>query len=208
MHAATSDTIATMTADSVSRRNAQATSNEPETIQVKMSMVRPAPPSATSQNITMPSTAASDIAPQVTSWAARSPIRRPPRPAMIAPISGRKTIAAYTRSTFHLIDVLDRDGAAVPEIDHQDGEPDRRLGGGDGEDEHREQLPDHVVQEGREGDEVDVDRQQDQLDRHQDDDDVPAIEEDAEDAEREQDRGDRQVVGQADHHHTPSRDGT
>jgi hypothetical protein len=42
----------------------------------------------------------------------------------------------------------------------------------------------------REGDEVDVHRQQDQLDRHQDDDDVLAVEEDAEHAHHEQDRGD------------------
>src|SRR5271170_849056 len=169
MQAETSDTIATITADSVSKRSAQATSNEPEAIQENTSIVRPLPLNATSMNITMPSAAAITMAPQVTSCAARSPVTRPPRPAMIAPISGRKTMAAYTRSTFHLIDVLDRDGAAISEIDHQNGEPDRRLGGRDREHEHREQLSDDVVQEGREGDEIEIDRQQDQLDRHQDD---------------------------------------
>ncbi len=36
--------------------------------------------------------------------------------------------------------------------------------------------------------------EQDQLDRHQDDDDVLAVEEDAEHAEREQDRRDREIM--------------
>ena len=71
--------------------------------------------------------------------------------------------------------------------DDEDGKADRRLGRGDGEHEEREDLADEIAEEGREGDEVDVDREQDQLDRHQDDDDVLAVEEDAEDAEREQD---------------------
>ena len=56
--------------------------------------------------------------------------------------------------------------------------------------------PDQIVQKGGEGDEIDVHRQQDQLDRHQDDDDVLAVEEDAEHAEREQDRGDGRDNGQ------------
>jgi hypothetical protein len=59
-------------------------------------------------------------------------------------------------------------------------------------------CPDHVLQIGREGDEVDVHRQQHQLDRHQDDDDVLAVQEDPEHAEREQDRRDGQVVAQSD----------
>src|SRR5512146_372428 len=51
-----------------------------------------------------------------------------------------------------------------------------------------------------EGDQVDVDRQQDQLDRHQDDDDVLAVEEDAENSKREQDGGDRQIMSEPDGH--------
>ena len=61
--------------------------------------------------------------------------------------------------------------------------------------------PTRSLQADREGHQVDVDREQHQLDRHQDDDDVLAVEEDAEDAEREQDRGDGQVVGEADLDH-------
>ena len=54
---------------------------------------------------------------------------------------------------------------------------------------------------GREGDQVDIDRQQHQFHRHQDDDDVLAVEEDAQDAEREQDRGDAEVMGKANLEH-------
>ena len=42
--------------------------------------------------------------------------------------------------------------------------------------------------------------EQDQLDRHQDDDDVLAVEDDAGDADREQDRRDDEVMGEADDH--------
>src|SRR4051812_45816905 len=146
-------------------------------------------------------------APQVTICAARSPMSQPNRPASAAAKSGRKTIAAYIAlaSAFHHVDVLDPDRAAIAEIDHQDGEADGRLGGRHGQHEHGEDLPDEIAEPGREGDEVDIDREQHQLDRHQDDDDVLAVEEDAEDAEREQDGGDGQVMGERDFHgQTPS----
>src|SRR5262249_43114284 len=82
----------------------------------------------------------------------------------------------------------------------QDGEADRRFGGRDREHEQREDLADEVVQEARERHQIDVDGEQDQLDRHQDDDDVLAVDEDAEDAEREQDRADREIVSQSEVH--------
>src|SRR5882724_12419921 len=89
----------------------------------------------------------------------------------------------------HHVDVFDLDRAAVAEVDDEDGKADGGLGRRHRENEHGEDLADEVAELGREGDEVDVDREQHQLDRHQDDDDVLAVEEDAEDAEREQDRG-------------------
>src|SRR5262245_32412359 len=46
----------------------------------------------------------------------------------------------------------------------------------------------------REGDEVQVDREQHQLDRHQQHDQVAAVEEDADHADREQDRAQHQEV--------------
>src|SRR3546814_5434199 len=60
----------------------------------------------------------------------------------------------------------------------------------------------------RERDQIDVHRQKHQLDRHQNDDDVLPVEEDAEDAEREQDRRHGQIMREADRHHTPPRVGT
>src|SRR6267378_2240632 len=110
-------------------------------------------------------------------------------PARIAPISGRKTIAWIIRGlTLHQIDVFNRDRAAIAEIDHQ----------------HRKHLADDVAKEGRERHQVDVDSEQDQFDRHQDDDDVLAVEKDAENAEREQNRADRQIMSKTDRHCTHS----
>src|SRR5450756_281790 len=104
------------------------------------------------------------------------------------------------RSALHQIDVFDRDRAAVAVVDHEDGKPNRRFRGRDGEHQKRKDLADDVAEMGGEGDQVDVDREQDQLDRHQDDDHVLAVEEDAENPEREQDGGDREIMAKTDGH--------
>src|SRR5580692_2174616 len=128
-------------------------------------------------------------------------------PAMMAPSSGRKTMASYMLPlALHQIYVFDRDRAAVAEIGDQDGEPDCRLRRRHREHDQRIDLTDDVAEEGRERHQVDVDGEQDELDRHQDDDDVLAVEEDAQDPEREQDRGDRQVMAEPDDHCSPCRD--
>ena len=124
----------------------------------------------------------------------RGPMRAPRSPAIKQPMSGRKTIAVYTRSPLHGVDVFNRDGAAVAEKRHENGEADGRLGGSNGQNEHRENLADEITQKGGERDEVDVHGEQNELDRHQDDDDVLPVQEDAEDAEREQNRGNRQIM--------------
>src|SRR6185437_13736481 len=121
-------TTSSMTALSVSRRSAQCTCSSPASIQVKRSTTPPRPPSATSEKMTMLSTAEMQSAPHVTSWAPRSPTARPPSPATTARVC--------TRSALHQVDVFDGDGAAVAEIDDEDGEADRRLGRRDGEHEH------------------------------------------------------------------------
>src|SRR3954471_13145772 len=141
----------------------------------------------------------------VISLAGRLPSMRLPSPATIAASKGRKTMSWImpSPSPLHLMDIVDRDRAAAAEVDDEDGEPDRRFARGDGEDEHREDLADHVAEEGGEGDEVDVDAQEDELDRHQDDDDVLAVQKDAEHAEHEQHRADGEVVAQADHDRRP-----
>ena len=55
--------------------------------------------------------------------------------------------------------------------------------GGDCQHEQGEDLADEIAEECRKGDKVDVDGKQHQLDRHQDDDDVLAIEKNAENAD-------------------------
>src|ERR1700729_4497472 len=126
-------------------------------------------------------------------------------PAMTAPSSGKKTIASYMLPlALHQINIFDRDRAAVAEIGDQDGEPDCRLRCRHREHDQRIDLADDVAEEGRERHQVDVDGEQDELDRHQDDDDVLAVEEDAENPEREQDRTDGQIVPETDRHCTHS----
>src|ERR1700738_2850352 len=108
----------------------------------------------------------------------------------------------YTRLRlpFHHIDVLDPDRAAIAEVDDENGEANCRFGRSDRQDEHREGLAHEVVQKDRERDEVDADRKQHQLDRHQHDDHVLAVQKDAEDPQREQDCRHRQVMRETDRH--------
>src|SRR6476660_1098634 len=142
---------------------------------------------------------------QVTTWAPRSPIWRQKSPAMPAATSGRKIITtSIALSALHHVDVFDGDGAAIAEIDDEDGEPDGGFRRRHGQHEHGEDLADQIPQVGREGDQIDVDGEQHQLDRHQDDDDVLAVEEDAEDPEGEQDRADREIMSEPDGHFTHS----
>src|SRR5579883_317478 len=190
-----------MTALRLSKRSAHCTWRSPVSIQVARSIVWLWPSIATSTKRMTPKTAARPTAAQVTICEPRSPIHRPKKPVMKAPKSGRKMAAIVTLLALHEVDVFDRDGAAVAEIDHENGKSDRRLRRRHGQDEHGEDLAHEVMQECREGDEVDVDGEQHELDRHQDDDDVLAVQENAEDPEREEDRGDGEVVGETDLQH-------
>src|SRR6478672_1023860 len=136
---------------------------------------------------------------------ARASTRRPKKPAKIAPISGSKTIAWYigSRSAFQEVDLGDIDGAAIAEVDDDDGEADGGFGRGDSKHDQREDLADEVVVKRRKGDKIEIHREQDQLHAHQNNDHVLAIEEDAENAESEQDRRDAEIVGEADGHESP-----
>src|SRR5579864_1224499 len=194
-------TTATITALKVSKCSAQSTCSFTASMKLKSGVTNSSPPTATRKKNQMPSAAEARSPPQVTTCAPRSPIQRPKKPAMIAPSSGRKTTATDTPSPLHHVDVFDLDGAPIAVIDHQDRKADRRLRRRHRQHEHREHLPHQIVQKRRERNEVDVDREQHQLDLHQDDDDVLAIEEDAENAKREEDCGDGQVVREADLEH-------
>src|SRR6266478_8295775 len=108
------------------------------------------------------------------------------------------------RLTLHQMDVFNRDRAAIAEVHHQHRQTDRRFGRRHREHQQRKYLADDVAEEGRERHQVDIDSEQDQFDRHQNDDDVLAVEKDAENAEREQNRADRQIMSETDRHCTHS----
>src|SRR6266436_2603476 len=116
-----------MTPPNVSSLSDHVTSTPPATIHLANGMTRGPSLARMSRNRKTPSTADSKRPPQVTSCAPRSPITRPKNPATIAAISGRKTTATAKESTFHHIDVLDCDRAAVAEVDDENGETDCRL---------------------------------------------------------------------------------
>src|SRR3984885_10715667 len=108
------------------------------------------------------------------------------------------------RLALHQIDVFNRDRTAVAVVPDQHRQTDRSFRGGYRQHQEREHLADDVAEKRGERHQVDVDREQNQLDRHQDDDDVLAVEEDAEDPERKQDRTDREIVPKTDRHCTHS----
>src|SRR5438552_3746277 len=107
-------------------------------------------------------------------------------------------------SALHQIDVFNRDRAAIAVVHHQHGKTDRGFRGGHREHHQRKHLADDIAEEGRERYQIEVDGEQDQLDRHQDDDDVLAVEEDAKDTEREQNGADREIVSETNRHCTHS----
>src|SRR5512135_3308135 len=139
--AETTVTTITITALRLSNLSAHSTCSLPASMKVKSGVTNSLPPIATWKNRITPSTPDMHMAAQVTNCAPRSVIQRPKKPAMTAPSSGRNTAATDTGLSLHQIDVFDRDGAAVAEIDHEDREPDRRFRGGDRQHEHREDLP-------------------------------------------------------------------
>src|SRR5687767_12050307 len=129
---------------------------------------------------------------RVTVCAPMRPTCRPNRPAMMLPNSGASTTAisrllerviSIYGSALQRVDFADIDGAAGTEQGYQDRKADGGLGCGHGQDEEDEQLSGRITQLTREPDEIDVHRQQHQLDGHQQHDDVLAVEEDAGEAD-------------------------
>ena len=96
------------------------------------------------------------------------------------------------------------DGRALrAEDEDDDGEPQRHLGHGDGDGERGEDHAHHVGVVAREGDQVDVDGVEHQLDAEQDADGVPPRHH-AEEADGEEHRGEREV-GAETHCHSSGR---
>src|SRR5258708_21016145 len=79
---------------------------------------------------------------------ARAPASAITAPRM-APSSGRRTIAKYI-SALHQVDVFDRDRAAVAEIDHENGKPDRGFRPRNREQQQPAHLAGQITQMGRE----------------------------------------------------------
>lgn len=98
----------------------------------------------------------------------------------------------------HLGDILNCDRAFAAEEGHENGQADGRLGRRDGEDEHGKNLARQIAEIGGEGHEIDIHGQQHQLDRHQYHNHILAIEENAEDAQREQRRAQPQKMCKSD----------
>src|SRR4249919_64514 len=118
-------------------------------------------------------------------------MREPPQPCMA---STRKRI----NSPLQRIDLGDVDGASIAEQRDQDRQADRGFRRGHCQDEEHEHLPGRVAELTRKCNEVDVDGEQHQLDRHQEDDHVLAVEHDARNADAEQRGAERKVVTQSD----------
>src|SRR5690606_28425307 len=143
----------------------------------------------------------------VTVCAPARPTWRPNSPATMEPSSGASTMASSTdlemaismpgmRSTLQRVDLGDVDRAPVAEQGDQDGQADRGLRRGHGQDEEHEDLPGGIAELAREGDEIDVHREQQQLDAHQQDDHVLPVQEDAGDADAEQHRAKQEVMAE------------
>src|SRR5258706_8860034 len=109
-------------------------------------------------------------------------------------------------SAFHEIDILNRNRAAVSEIGNEDGQPDGGLRGRDGEHKQRKYLAYEVPEECGKSHKIDVDRQQDQFDRHQNDDYVFPVEENTEYPKRKQNCRNGKVVTKPDAHDRPCPD--
>src|ERR1017187_2132999 len=74
---------------------------------------------------------------------------------------------ATAPSALHHVDLVKVDRLPVAVDQEHDGQTDSHLGGGHGDDEQGKDLTCHRVVEGPEGEEVDVDRVEDQLDGHE-----------------------------------------
>ena len=86
------------------------------------------------------------------------------------------------------------DAGFVAEQLHQNRQADGRFSSRHGQDEENKDLAVQVTQVVRERHEVHVDREQHQFNRHQQDDQVFAVQEDADHREREQNRTQCEVV--------------
>jgi len=96
---------------------------------------------------------------------------------------------------------VDEDGFAIAEEGDDNAEADGGFRSGVGDDEEGEDLSGNVAEVAREGNEIDAYGVEDQLDGHEDDDDIPARD-DADGADHKEREAQEQIV--ADGHHGAS----
>src|ERR1700690_46897 len=106
-------------------------------------------------------------------------------------------------SALQCVEVFDVDAAPLPEHHHQDREPDRRFGRSHRQYEEHEYLTADVARESGKRHEIEIHHEQHQLDAHQQDDDVLAVQKYARDPDREQNAGQRRHLGERHHDRFP-----
>src|SRR5690606_1207730 len=100
---------------------------------------------------------------------------------------------------FHLIELLDVDALLPAEQDHQDRKADRGLRCRHSHDEENVDLAVQITELACKSDEIEVHREQHELDAHEQQDHVLAVQEDARHAQREQQTGQQQDEFELDH---------
>src|SRR6476620_180963 len=156
----------------------------------------------------------------VTLWEAPRPILLPKnlvpkRPAMADPASGARGTArrscglscpammnliVYLLLALECVQIFDVDGVEIAEQHNKDRQADCGFRGGHSEDEENEDLSGGIAEIMRERDEIHVHRKQHQFNRHQQNDDVLAVEENTDDGDRKQDRAEDQVMSKSQSH--------
>src|SRR3954451_6134626 len=121
------------------------------------------------------------------------------RPATATASSGRIDITGSKPLSFHHGHVVDLEGGLVPHEGDQDAEGDGNLRRGNRDDEDRKDLPAKVVVVMPESNEIDVDRIEQQLKRHQHDQNV-APEQQARRSNHEQDHSEHDIPPERHHH--------
>src|SRR5688500_9549727 len=106
-------------------------------------------------------------------------------------------LVVYLLLALEAVQVLDIDGVEIAEQHNKDRQADCGFRRGHSEDEENEDLSGGVAEIMRERDEVHVHRKQHQFNRHQEDDDVPAVQKNADDGDRKQDRAEYQVMSES-----------
>src|SRR6266403_2777252 len=189
-------TTSIIVAVSASIRNPTFMRTVPTWVQVYRSASIGCRASTTCWNTKPDATVAAATPRMATECAPRRPMARPSRPAITAPASGAsattrlRLIHCAIASAFQRIELIDVDRVHRAEQCHHDRQPDGRLGGRHGQNEKDEHLTVQVAQVTRERDEIRVHRQQHQLDRHQQHDQILPVQKDPDHRDREQQRPD------------------